>query len=93
MSKTLAELQARQKVLQERAAQERADFALHFEPIEKPLSWADKGIDAFNFMKSTPILWTSAFAVLAHYKPKLASKVLAVGWGTVKLLKSAKSLL
>ena len=93
MSKTLAELQARQKVLQERAAQERADFALHFEPIKKPLSWADKGIDVFNFMKSTPILWTSAFAVLAHYKPKLASKVLAVGWGTVKLLKGAKSLL
>ena len=54
---------------------------------------ADKGIDAFNFMKSTPILWTSAFAVLAHYKPKLASKVLAVGWCTVKLLKGAKSLL
>lgn len=93
MSQKLAELQARQRVLQQRAAQERADFALHFEPIEKPLSWADKGIDAFNFMKSTPILWTSAFAVLAHYKPKLASKVLAVGWGAVKLLKGAKSLL
>lgn len=93
MSQKLAELQARQRVLQQRAAQERADFASHFEPIEKPLSWADKGIDAFNFMKSTPILWTSAFAVLAHYKPKLASKVLAVGWGAVKLLKGAKSLL
>jgi hypothetical protein len=92
MSQTLAELQARQRVLQERAAQERSDFALHFEPIEKPLSWADKGIDAFNFVKSTPILWTSAFAVLAHYKPKLASKVLAVSWGAVKLLKSAKRL-
>lgn len=93
MSRTLADLQARQKVLQDRAAQERADFALHFEPIEKPLSWADKGIDTFNFMKSSPILWTSAFAVLAHYKPKLASKALAVGWGTMKLLKSAKNLL
>ena len=93
MSQKLAELQARQKVLQARAAQERADFALHFKPIEKPLSWADKGIDALNFVKSTPILWTSAFAVLAHYKPKLASKVLAVGWGAVKLLKGAKSLL
>jgi len=93
MSRTLADLQARQKVLQDRAAQERADFALHFEPIEKPLSWADKGIDAFNFLKSSPILWTSAFAVLAHYKPKLASKALAVGWGTMKLLKSAKNLL
>ncbi len=93
MSQKLAELQARQRVLQERAAQERADLALHFEPLEKPLSWADKGVDAFNFMKSTPVLWTAAFAVLAHYKPKLANKVLAVGWGTVKLLKSAKSLL
>ena len=93
MSRTLADLQARQKALQDRAAQERADFAIHFEPIEKPLSWADKGIDAFNFLKSSPILWTSAFAVLAHYKPKLASKALAVGWGTMKLLKSAKNLL
>lgn len=92
MSQTLAELQARQTALQERAAQERSDFALHFEPIESPLSWADKGIDAFNFVKGTPILWTSAFAVLVHYKPKLASKVLAVGWGAVKLLKSAKKL-
>ena len=93
MSHKLAELQARQRVLQERAAQERADFALHFEPIEKPLSWGDKGIDAFNFVKSTPVLWTGAFAVLAHYKPKLASKVLAVGWGAVKLLKGTKGLL
>ena len=92
MSQKLSDLQDRQKVLQERAAQERADFALHFEPIEKPLSWADKGVDAFNFIKNTPVLWTSAFAVLAHYKPKLASKVLAVGWGAVKLLKSAKKL-
>ena len=93
MSLKLADLQARQRLLQERAAQERADFALHFQPLEKPLSWADKGFDGFNFMKSSPILWTSAFAVLAHYKPKLASKVLAVGWGTMKMLKSAKNLL
>jgi hypothetical protein len=92
MSRKLADLEARQRILQQRAEKERADFALHFEPIEKPLSWADKGIDAFNFVKSTPILWTSAFAVLAHYKPKLASKMLAVGWGAVKLLKSAKKL-
>ena len=41
MSQKLSELEARQKVLQERSAQERADFAQYFEPIEKPLSWAD----------------------------------------------------
>ena len=93
MSQKLAELQVRQRALQERAAQERIDVALHFEPIEKPLHWADKGMDAVNFVKSSPILWTSVFAVLAHYQPKLARKVLAVGWGTVKLLKGAKSLL
>lgn len=93
MIRKLVQLQARQKVLQERSAQERTNFALHFEPIEKPLSWADKGIDAFNFVKGTPILWTSAFAVLAHYKPKLARKVLAIGWGSLKLLRGAKSLL
>jgi hypothetical protein len=93
MMPKLAALEMRQRLLQERAAQERTDFALHFEVIEKPLSWADKGIDAYNFVKGNPFLWSSAFAMLAHFKPKIASKVLAVGWGTMKLLKSAKSLL
>ncbi len=93
MSRSLEQLEARQKQLQARAAIERAQFAEHFEPIEKPLSWADKGLDAFHFMKNNPVLWTSAFAVLAHYRPKLASKVLAVGWGGIKLLKSVKTLI
>jgi hypothetical protein len=92
MSRKLSELVSRKRVLQERAARERANFALYFEPIEKPLSWVDKGIDAFNFVSSTPVLWVSAFAVLAHYKPKLAHQVLAVGWGAMKLLKSAKNI-
>ena len=93
MISKLADLEARRRVLLERAAQERADVAFHFEAIEKPLSWADKGIDAFNFVKGSPLVWTSAFALLAHFKPKIASKVLTVGWGTMKLLKSAKTLL
>lgn len=93
MMRKLADLETRRTALQERAAQERAEFASHFEAIEKPLSWADKGIDAFIFVKGSPLIWTSAFALLAHFKPKIASKVLTVGWGTVKLLKSAKSLL
>lgn len=93
MMRQLSELEARQRVLQERAGRERTDFAFHFEPIEKPLSWADKGIDAFNFVKGSPLVWTSAFAILAHFKPKIASKVLAVGWGTMKLLKNTKNLL
>ncbi len=92
MSNTLQSLEARRQALQERAGRERREFAQHFEPWEKPLSWADKGIDAFHFLKDNPLLWTSAFAALAHYKPKLASKVLAVGWGAMKLLKSAKKL-
>ncbi|MBU3621561.1 YqjK-like family protein [Polynucleobacter sp. CS-Odin-A6] len=93
MMHKLSDLEERQRVLQERAAQERAEVAVHFEAIEKPLSWADKGIDAFNFVKGNPLIWTSAFAMLAHFKPKIASKILTVGWGTMKLLKSAKTLL
>ena len=93
MSHSLKDLEARRLTLQERANQERREFAQHFEPWEKPLSWADKGIDAFHFLKDNPLLWTSAFAALAHYRPKLASKVLAVGWGAMKLLKSAKKLI
>ena len=90
MSQTLKELEERRKLLQSQCAHERKAFAEHFEPWEKPLSWADKGIDAIHFLKSNPLLWTSAFAALAHYKPKLASKALALGWGAVKVLKGVK---
>jgi hypothetical protein len=93
MSPTLKDLELRQHELRVQSSRERKQFAEHFEVWEKPLSWADKGVDTFHFLKNNPILWTSAFAALAHYKPKLAGKVLAVGWGTVKLLKSAKNLI
>jgi len=93
MSSLLKDLELRQHELKALANRERQAFSEHFEAWEKPLSWADKGIDTFHFLKNNPILWTSAFAALVHYKPKLASKVLAVGWGAMKLLKSAKKLI
>ena len=93
MSAKLAALQERQHQLKVQAGRERKAFSANFEPWEKPLSWADKGVDVYHFLKSNPLLWTSAFAALAHYKPKLASKALAVGWGAMKLLRGAKKLL
>ena len=93
MGQQLRDLEARRNVLQMQAAHERAQIASHFEPLDKPLAWADKGISAISFIKNTPILWTSAFALLAHYKPKIASKALAIGWGAMKLLKSTKNLI
>lgn len=93
MSDKIKALESRRQELQNRSSQERRDFATHFEPWEKPLSWADKGLDAFHFLKNNPLLWTSAFAALAHYKPKLASKILALGWGAMKFFKSAKRLI
>ena len=92
MSLRLKALEARRHELQVQSRKERKEFAEHFEAWEKPLSWADKGLDAIHFLKNNPILWSSAFAALAHYKPKLASKVLAVGWGAMKILKTAKKL-
>jgi len=93
MSSHLRALEKRRQELQNRAAKERRDLATHFEPWEKPLSWADKGIDTVNFLRNNPALWSAAFAVLAHYRPKLASKALAVGWGAMKILKSAKNII
>ena len=93
MSQSLEALLERQRVLQAQAAKERQEISSHFAVLKKPFSWADKGLDAVQFLKSSPILWTSAFAVLAHFKPKLASKVLAFGWGAMKLVKTAKSIL
>jgi len=93
MSQSLEALLERQRVLQAQAAKERQEISSHFTALKKPFSWADKGLEVVQFLKSSPILWTSAFAVLAHFKPKLASKVLALGWGAMKLVKTAKSIL
>lgn len=93
MSEHVKALERRQHELKLQANRERRVFAEHFEVWEKPLSWADKGVDTFHFLKNNPVLWTSAFAALAHYKPRLASKVLAVGWGAMKIVKSAKKLI
>jgi hypothetical protein len=93
MNDKLKALEGRQRELMLQASKERIAFAKHFEAWEKPLSWADKGMDVVHFIKSNPFLWTSAFAALAHYKPKLASKVLAMGWGAMKIVKSAKKLI
>jgi hypothetical protein len=93
MGQNLKELEKRRHALQAQANHERKEIALHFEPWEKPLSWADKGVDIFHFFKDNPYILTGAFAALAHYKPKLASRILGVGWGAMKLIKSAKSLI
>lgn len=92
MNLKLERLLQRRSELQMQSQNERLEFARHFGPWEKPLSWADKGIDAFHFVKNNPLLWTSAFAALAHYRPKLASKILALGWGALKVLKGTKKL-
>jgi hypothetical protein len=89
----LLDLERRRHELQVRANRERKDFALHFESWEKPLSWADKGVDIYHFIKGNPVLLTGAFATLAHYRPKLASRVLAFGWGAMKMMKSAQHLI
>jgi hypothetical protein len=93
MNQHLNQLERRRATLQVQAGKERSDLALHFEPWEKPLSWADKGVDIFHFFKNNPIILTGAFAALAHYKPKLAGRVLSVGWGAMKLIKNTKSLI
>jgi hypothetical protein len=93
MSQKLKDLLDRRSELQMQSQKERLDIAHHFERWQKPLSWADKGIDAFHFVRDNPLLWTSAFAALVHYKPKWASKVLALGWGALKVLKTAKKII
>lgn len=93
MGQQLRELEKRRHQLQLQANHERKAFALHFEPWEKALSWADKGVDVYHFFKDNPALLTGAFAALAHYKPKLAGKALAVGAGAMKLIKGAKKLI
>ena len=52
MSDTLKNLELRQQELKIQANRERKEFGEHFETWEKPLSWADKGVDTFHFLKN-----------------------------------------
>ena len=67
----LTALELRRHELQAQAHRERKELAKHFEPWEKPLSWADKGVDIFNFFKGNPVLLTGAFAALERSSTRL----------------------
>ncbi|BDW12286.1 hypothetical protein PSHI8_23700 [Polynucleobacter sp. SHI8] len=88
MTGYLKDLKLRRRELQAQSNRERKEFGDHFEAFKKPISWADKGLDALHFLKNSPLLWTTAFTALVHYKPKMASKVLVVGQNVIKFIKS-----
>jgi hypothetical protein len=85
-------LEIRLQDLQTQSNRDRRELGKHFDLLGKPLAWMDKGFRIFYFLKNNPLLWTSAFALIAHYKPKLAREVLA-GLGALKLLKNALKLI
>jgi hypothetical protein len=93
MTSKLKYLELRRSKLKIQSNRERKEFEEHFEAFKKPLSWVDKGLEAFYFLKNTPILWTSVFTALVHYKPKIASKVLVAGQSVIKFLKIAQKLI
>lgn len=87
MTGRLRMLEIRQQELKTQCNRERRDLGEHINLLAKPLTWANKGLNAIQFFKNYPLLLTGVFVGLTTYKPKLASKVLAV-LGVVRLLKS-----
>ncbi len=93
MSCQLKDLELRQRELKTQSTFERKEFGKYLETLKKPFSRVDKGLEAFLFLKSNPLIWTSALTVLVYYKPKLASKLLIAGTSVIKLLKNVQKLI
>jgi hypothetical protein len=87
MTGRLRILEIRKQELKTLCNRERIDLGVHINLLAKPLAWANKGLNAIHFFKNYPLLLSGVFVALTTYKPKLASKLLAVV-GVVKLLKS-----
>jgi hypothetical protein len=86
-------LELRKLALITQSNRERNELRYHLKALKRPISWIDKGLDAFLFLKNNPLLWTSAFSVLLYYKPKLSIKLLLSGQSVISLLKSARKLI
>ena len=87
MTSRLRLLEIRQQELKIQCNRERRDLGEFIDSLAKPLAWANKGLNAIYFLKKYPLLLTGAFLAITTYKPKLASKALAVV-GALKLLKN-----
>lgn len=87
MTSRLKSLEIRQQELKTQCNLERRGLGEHIHSLEKPLAWANKGLDLIRFFKNHPLLLTGVFVALSQYRPKLARKVLAV-MSLVKLSKS-----
>jgi hypothetical protein len=93
MIKRIRALELRKSALITQSNRERKEFGDHLDVLKLPLSWFDKGLNAFLFFKNNPLLWTSAFTLLVYYKPKLSIKLLLSGQSVITLLKSARNLI
>jgi hypothetical protein len=87
MTSRLRCLEFRQQELKTQCNYERRNLGQHINSLERPIAWANKGLNVIHFFTNHPLILTGVFAALSQYKPKLASKVLAVVC-VVKLLKS-----
>lgn len=82
--KLLVLAERRQKLIQ-RAAEQRALFARQIQPLRKPLTIADRGLEFIRYVKETPLLIMGATAFLGVIRPLRFSKWFHAGWLAVKL--------
>jgi len=93
MTSQLKDLEYRQYELKTQSNRERQQFIEHLHAFKKPLSLADKGIEAYLFFKHNPLFWTGVLTAMVYYKPKLVSHVIGTGLSIIKLLRSTLRIL
>ncbi|MEJ1959498.1 MAG: YqjK-like family protein [Nitrosomonadales bacterium] len=92
MNRQMAEVMQRRGELLGRIAAQREQIAGLGAHWQVPLTLADRGLAALRFLRSRPMLIVGAISMLL-IRRRGAAGLIATGWRTWKLYKSAASLL
>lgn len=91
MNNNIIQLSARRAALLAKIENQRLALADAITPLRRPLSLADKGLNAMRYLASHPVLVAGiATAVVVATRPKNWIFVLGKGWMMLRLLLAAR---
>jgi len=90
MNDKLIQLAERRQRLIQLAAQQRGILAQNIEPLRKPFSIADRGLEIMRYFRQNPLLMAGTTALLGIIRPLRYTKWFHAGWVAFKLARNVR---